>query len=263
MAMGAGAFRTEAGEKTRRRAILYGSVALAFAAGLVIVLELVAGFTQLGWGRYVGTDYQIYMDAARRWLDGGSYFLPRQLGGSYDIQAGDVLYPPVALWLFVPFTMLPPVVWWITPVGITAIAVWHLRPPAWALALSVLVFVYPKNLAFVFDGNPGLYFIAALAAAVAWGSPASLALFKPSLFPLALFGITHRSWWYGLATLAIASLPVLPLTVTWLAVMQDGHGGGLAYSLIDMPVSALPLLWWVGSRQRNRQRAWSPDARAG
>ena len=119
MAMGAGAFRTEAGEETRRRAILYGSVALAFAAGLVIVLELVAGFSQLGWGRYVGTDYQIYMDAARRWLDGGSYFLPRQLGGSYDIQSGDVLYPPVALWLFVPFTMLPPVVWWITPVGIT------------------------------------------------------------------------------------------------------------------------------------------------
>jgi hypothetical protein len=99
----------------------------------------------------------------------------------------------------------------------------------------------------VFDGNPGMYLIAALAAAAAWGTPASLALFKPSLFLLALFGMKSRGWWYGLAALAVLSLPVLPLTLIWVQVVLDVQPGGLAYSLLDLPVCALPLLWWAGS----------------
>jgi hypothetical protein len=102
-------------------------------------------------------------------------------------------------------------------------------------------------LEFVFDGNPGMYLVAALAATAAWGTPASLLLFKPSLFPLALFGMRSRGWWYGLAALAVLSLPVLPLTLTWVQVVLDVQGGGLTYSLLDLPVCVLPLLWWAGS----------------
>mgnify|MGYP006173125319 CR=1 FL=1 len=56
-----------------------------------------------------GVDFVLYRDVAARWLDGGPYFEPYQLVGPYEIRAGDVLYPPVGLWLFVPFAVLPAV----------------------------------------------------------------------------------------------------------------------------------------------------------
>ena len=34
----------------------------------------------------------------------------------------------VALWLFVPFTVLPAVLWWAIPIAVTAWAIWRLRP---------------------------------------------------------------------------------------------------------------------------------------
>ena len=231
----------------RKRIKLHASILVGSVAAVLIVIELAIGFSQLGWGRDVGVDYRIYMDATTRWLSDGSYFLPRQLAGPYQLQMGDVFYPPVALWLFVPFTLLPAVLWWAVPIAITAAALVHLRPAPWTIALSLVVFLCPKYLEFVFDGNPGMYLIAALAAAAAWGTPASLVLFKPSLFPLALFGMRSRGWWYGLAALAVLTLPFLPLTLTWVPVVLDVQPGGLTYSLLDLPVSALPLLWWTGS----------------
>ena len=239
----------------------YAWIVVGFAAACVIVMELAVGFGQLNWGRYVGDDYRIYMDATTRWLDGASYFLSRQLSGPYALEMGDVMYPPVALWLFLPFKFLPAALWWAIPVAVSAAAFWRLRPPAWAIAVSLLVFVYPKNLAFVFDGNPGMFFFAVLAAAAAWGTPASLALFKPSLFPLALFGIRTRVWWYGCATIVVLTLPFLPLTLTWLRVAFDTQGGCLTYSLIDAPAAAVPLLWWFGSSRRKATRP-NPEAAA-
>ena len=231
----------------RKRIKLHASILGGSVAAAMIVAELAVGFGQLGWGRNVGVDYRIYMDATTRWFSDGSYFLPRQLAGPYPLQMGDVFYPPVALWLFAPFTLVPAVLWWAVPIAITGAALKHLRPPSWTIALSLVVFICPKYLQFVFDGNPGMYLVAALAAAAAWGTPASLVLFKPSLFPLAIFGLRSRGWWYGLAALAVLSLPVLPLTLTWVQVVLDVQGGGLTYSLLDLPVCVLPLLWWAGS----------------
>ena len=85
-----------------------------------------------------GVDFQLYRDVTNRWLAGGPFFEPYQVAGPYDIRAGDVLYPPVALWLFVPFAAgagaiaaLAAVVsaaWWALPLGATAASVWRLRP---------------------------------------------------------------------------------------------------------------------------------------
>ncbi|MGH2465165.1 MAG: hypothetical protein ACRDGI_06875, partial [Candidatus Limnocylindrales bacterium] len=63
----------------------------------------------------VGVDYRLYIDTATRWLNGGPYFQTYQLSGPYSIRAGDILYPPVALILFVPFTVLPALLWWVLP----------------------------------------------------------------------------------------------------------------------------------------------------
>jgi hypothetical protein len=197
------------------------------------------------------------MDATNRWLAGGSYFLPRQLAGPSQLEMGDVMYPPVALWLFAPFTVLPAILWWAVPAAVTISAFGRLRPAPWAIALSLVVLVYPKYLALWFDGNPGMYVIAAIAAAAEWGTPASLALFKPSMLPLAMFGVRTQGWWYGTSALIVLSLPFIALTLTWIRVVLDAQGAGLAYSVIDMPLTALPLLWWAASSARAPRRSSS------
>ena len=68
---------------------------------------LFAAITPHALEQPIGVDYLLYRDAAARWLAGGPFFEPYQLAGPYPISAGDILYPPVALWLFVPFTVLP------------------------------------------------------------------------------------------------------------------------------------------------------------
>ena len=75
------------------------------------------------WGeasQLLAVDYQLYMDAARSWLADGTFYLPYQLAGPYLVTAGDVLYPPYSLVLFVPFTFLPAILWWAVPIAITA-----------------------------------------------------------------------------------------------------------------------------------------------
>src|SRR5450759_422063 len=138
----------------RKRIKLHASILVGSVAAVLIVIELAIGFSQLVVGLDAAVDYQIYTDATTRWLSDGSYFLPRQLAGPYQLQMGDVFYPPVALWLFVPFTVLPAVLWWAVPIAITAAALERLRPPSWTIAVSLVVFLCPKYLEFVFDGNP-------------------------------------------------------------------------------------------------------------
>src|SRR5436305_6121610 len=82
-----------------------------------------------------GVDFDLYRGVAARWLGGGPFFEPYQLTGPYDIRAGDVLYPPVILWLLVPFAAasgilagVAAVAWWAIPLGITGSAVVVLRP---------------------------------------------------------------------------------------------------------------------------------------
>src|SRR5262249_12098765 len=72
----------------------------------------------------LAVDADLYREAAVRWSGGGPFYAARQLAGPYEITPGDILYPPVGLWLFVPFTFLPDalamVLWWAIPLGVTA-----------------------------------------------------------------------------------------------------------------------------------------------
>ena len=68
----------------------------------------------------VGIDADIYFDAAESWLADGTWYLPRQLAGPYGIEYGDVLYPPILLYLLVPFRILPFALWWAIPIAATA-----------------------------------------------------------------------------------------------------------------------------------------------
>jgi hypothetical protein len=213
----------------------------------------------------LGVDYRLYRDATHLWLDGGPFYPFRQLAGPYEITPGDVLYPPVAIWLFAPFaipngpeaSLLAAAAWWLIPLAGTAWAVWRLRPGPWAWPLLALCATNPTTLLKAWTGNPVIWSMAALALAVAlpWRTTAPLVLLKPSLAPFALFGIGRRSWWVGALALVLLSLPFGALWREWLTTLVNSRGGGLLYSSLEAPFLLLPLVAWLGrTRDPGRSR---------
>jgi hypothetical protein len=205
-----------------------------------------------------GVDFQLYRHATIRWLDGGPFYEPRQLAGAYEIRAGDILYPPVALWLFVPFALAPAPVdglvalaWWAIPLGVTAWAVWRLRPRPLAWPLIALCASNPTTILKTWTGNPVMWSMAAMALAVVGSSrvAAPFVLIKPSLAPFALFGIRRRSWWLGAAALVALSLPFLGLWADWVRTLANSQGGGVLYSSLEAPMLLLPIVAWFGRRR--------------
>ena len=193
-----------------------------------------------------GVDFVLYRDAAARWLAGGPYFEPYQLAGPYPIHAGDILYPPVALWLFVPFTVLPAVLWWAIPIGVTAWAVWRLRPaPAWWPLIALCV-AWPTTLLKTWTGNPVIWSVAALSLGVLYAWPSVFVLIKPSLFPFALFGANRRSWWLALAAFGVLCLPFGSMWADWVTSLVNSTGGGILYSTLEIPMLLIPLAAWLG-----------------
>lgn len=194
-------------------------------------------------GRHVSTDYRLYMDATRSWLTSGTFYPAHQLAGPYPILDGDILYPPVALALFVPFLAFPPFLWWAIPVlGTAAMIAWH-RPGPIAWPLMAICLAWEPTQIHLLSGNPGLWAMFAVALATRWPFAGPFVLLKPSLAPFALVGITHRSWWLGLAVFALLCLAFLPMWPDWVDVMRNGvNRSGLLYSWQYAPMMLLPLI---------------------
>lgn len=213
------------------------NIAIGLTLGILIVAAwefavLVPLMQPAAWG----VDFHLYRDAASSWLAGDGFYHARQLAGPYTIAAGDILYPPTILWLLLPFTVLPDVLWWAIPAALTAWAIRRLRPAPWVWPLAVLPFAVPDDLGAVVHGNPIIWIAALtwLGAAYGWGG--ALVWLKPSLFPFALVGIWRRRWWVACAALAAVSLPFAPLPfapllVQYPRVVLDSQDGGLLYAL--------------------------------
>jgi hypothetical protein len=196
-----------------------------------------------------GVDYTLYRDVADRWLAGGPYFEPYQLAGPYEIQAGDVLYPPVALWLFVPFALLPAqvawIIWWGVPIGSVAFALWRLRPAPESWPLIALCIAWPTTLLKTWTGNPVIWCVGALALGTLWAWPSVFVVLKASLAPFALFGAWRRSWWVAAGVLVLGSVPFGSLWADWLASLRNSQGGGVLYSSLEVPMLLIPLIAWA------------------
>lgn len=207
----------------------------------------------------VGVDFGLYRDAASRWLAGGSFYEPYQLAGPYEIRAGDILYPPVALVLFVPFAVAPlPIAaaaWWGLPIGATAWAILALRPRVEACPLIALCIAWPTTILKTWTGNPVIWSMAALALGVLYAWPSVLVALKPSLAPFALFGANRRSWWLAAAAVGVVSLPFGSMWADWLTALANSRGGGLLYSSLEVPMLLLPLVAWLGRSRPDRTRA--------
>jgi hypothetical protein len=231
-------------------------------AMVAITAQLVAGFALLNWG---GTDWggdlRDYLDATRSWLQGDGFYLPRQLHGPYATQLGDVLYPPTALFVLIPFLVLPAPVWWVLAVGLPAFLIWSWRPRPWAVALILVCLAFPNMAIVYFRGAPVIVITAVIAAALRWKWPGALLLLKPSILPFALIGIRTRGWWLTAGLLVVLTLPVLPLVPAWVQATMDSRGnGGWLYSLKDLPLMMVPVVAYLG-RTRDPESWLVPDIR--
>lgn len=224
-----------------------GTAALVIAGALLVVLSVVSahGIARSG---DLFIDYQFYRTVGERFLADGSYYLPHQLAGPYDVALmGDVLYPPSALLLFVPFAVLPAILWWAIPLAVAGYALHRWRPSVLGVAAMLLLLCWPRAHAAFLFGNTDMWAMAGVAAGLLWGWPAVLLTLKPTFAPLALVGIRHRSWWLASAGMGLFALATLPLWLGYLSAMTNLRASG-DYSLGSLPLSAVPLVAWVTRR---------------
>lgn len=225
------------------------------AVGLSVAAFILPVISLLALGHWIpqpfGVDFDLYRNAAARWLAGGSFYEPYQLAGPYEISAGDVLYPPVALWLFVPFTILPAIAWWAIPIAAVGWMLRHLRPRHEVWPLIALCLAWPTTLLKLWTGNPVIWSAAALAMGVLYWWPSVFVLIKPSLFPFALFGSNRRTWWAALGVFVLLCLPFGAMWADWVATLVNSSGGGLLYSTLEIPMLLLPLVAWAGRTRRD------------
>lgn len=214
------------------------------AALLIGTVDVVGWYVWLRSGVIwpaLGMDLGTYLDAARSFLGGTGYFHAYQFA-PYQVwtQAQDpILYPPVALWLFVPFTVLPSVLWWAVPAGIIA---WSL-PRNRRLLLALALLAWPQTAALVLAGNPVMWCAAFVALARKYPVFGPFALLKPTIGPFALRGITHRGWWLGLAILAIMAIPFGTLWLDYITVVLNADNGqGYWYIVGNVPIMLAALI---------------------
>lgn len=222
-------------------------------AGLILLAAALEAFVLFGIindQRAVGGDLGYYQTVAQRWVDSGVYYTDTQLAGPYQVQTQvDNLYPPHALYLFVPFLVLPAILWWIVPLALVAYVVWWCRPAARSLPLLALLLLFPKTPNLIIYGNSDMWVAAAIAAGVRWGWPAVLVTFKPSVAIFGAIGIRTRSWWIAAGALGLVSLPFLALWLDYPKVMINSSAG-VWYSLGDLPYLLLPIAAWLVSTRR-------------
>jgi hypothetical protein len=225
-----------------------GRLASAAASAWLLVATLPITIAASAGTRPAG-DFLLYRDAAARWLAGGQFYPASQLAGHWTISGGAILYPPVTLWLFVPFTGLPAVLWWAIPALLVAWALWRLRPGALAWPVMAFLVGFSAFPAFVRAGNPMMWALTAMFAGCATVGPSVLVLLKPSLAPFALFGAWDRRWWLWAGGFALACLPFGFLWLDWVRSLL-GSNGSLAYSYREVGLLAVPLVAWVGRQPR-------------
>jgi hypothetical protein len=234
------------------RGRLLDLAALAMTAAILglLVVQWVPILFDLNVAK-IAVDYNLYVDATQRAIDGGGYYLPYQVAGPYPADPGVILYPPPFILVMVPFLFLPWPVYWALPIAAVVGAIWMLRPAITWWPVMAFCLWWPGTLITLVAGNPVLLFTGAMALATIWYWPAVAIFLKPSLFPFALFGIWKRSWWIALGVAILVSLPFGAMWIDYIAVVRNAqHELGLLYNFGQAPTLALPLAAWAGRTRR-------------
>jgi hypothetical protein len=226
--------------------------------GLYVAIRRAGVFLKLG---VLGVDHAMFMDFGRRWLEGGTIYLPYQLAGpyAYDVGSGttDVatipaLYPPIVGPLFAIWRLLPAFLWWAIPLGILAYALVRWRPAMWAWPLMLATLIWPNTADSLWAGSSNLWMVAGVTGGLLWGWPAAVIAFKPSLAPFMLIGVRRRSWWVAIAAVALLALVMLPEWSRYVSALRNLESPGLVYSLGDLPLLLVPVIAWAARRPSAR-----------
>jgi hypothetical protein len=215
----------------------------------LVVLELAYGlFGPLNWRAAIGNDLAFYARISARLFSGGHWYEDRELHGPFDFDYRyDVLYPPAAAWIFLPFNILG-------IAGLLAIAaatvIWLLRewrPAPWTWPLMALCLLWPLTLLKGLAGTSSLFVMVGVGLGLRYSWPAAFVMLKPSFLPLSLIGSWRRSWWLAVLAIAVASLPFLADTLRYPEVILNMRNPrGSLYSLDDLPLILLPIIAWLG-----------------
>ncbi len=244
------------GRRLRARIARPVLIGLMIVLAIMIVIETIALYGIIGREGTIGGDLAYYRFVAERWLETGVYYTPNQLSGPFVVQAlVHNLYPPHALYLFIPFVYLPDALWWGVPLVIVGSVVWWCRPtlPGWLLL--VVIVALPRTLAQIIVGNTDMWVACVVAGAVRWSWPGVLLSFKPSLAFLAAIGILSKSWWIALLALGLISLPLLSLWLEYPEVVRNSSAQ-LSYSFGNLPFFLLPIAAWFTSSRRGELSLW-------
>jgi hypothetical protein len=196
---------------------------------------------------------------AQRWIDTGVYYTSRELAGPFVVETQvDNIYPPVALFLFVPFLVLPAILWWAIPVALIAYGVWWCRPATWAWPILAALILYPKTPAVFLYGNSDIWAVAFAAVGLRWAWPSVLVAFKPSVGFLAAPGIGTRRWWIAAGIVALVNAPLVGLWLDYPTVLLHSDAN-LGRSLSDTPLFLVPFVAWLASSRRGDVpiRSWA------
>ena len=229
----------------RRRRALAAALTAGIVIGIVGSNLMILPEVRNQWGE----DYRFFVRAADHWLTTGQFYLPHQLAGPYvATTAIDVLYPPVALALFVPFVYLPAPLWWLIPLSIIAWSIVRQRPAYWTWPLIALLAWLPRDESIVIWGNTSMWIAAFVALAVRFRWVSVLVLIKPTFAPFAVIGIRSRAWWLALVVVGVLSLLGLNLWFDYLTAMRNNVSSwpGPLYSVPDFLFVSIPLVAWLG-----------------
>jgi hypothetical protein len=236
-----------------RRALLKTAV---IATASIFAIELAIGISVVGSAGDLGVDFRFYRDVADKWLTHGTFYMPHQLAGRYEVTTlVDVIYPPNALLLFVPFTVLPAVLWWLIPISVIAYVIWSWRPVLWAAPVMLVLLMWVRAFGAFLWGNTDMWMAASIAAGLRWGWPAALLLIKPSIAPFALVGARRPSFWVAAIVFAVATIVMFgPLWVEYVQVVRNMELRP-DYSLGSITLLLIPIVAWYARRR-------SPEASA-
>lgn len=227
-----------AGVRWQRVAVLTVTGVLALF-GLAVLWTTFVGQAQKG---YIGWDVGLYTRIAQRWLDTGQLYYPVQLAGPYA-PAGDVnLYPPIALYLFLPFLWLPRILWWAIPLALLSWTVLRFRPAPWSWPILVVLMGTVPFTAMLSTGNSNMWVIGFTCLALRWPAAAALLMFKPSILPLALPFLGHRSTWLVFALGLLAWAPLGAFLGTWWTASRNMTGVAFLYSWSSYPMLCIPFV---------------------
>ncbi len=203
---------------------------------------------------FTNADHAIYMAQAHRILGGGPLYPSWELSGPFVPAQLPELYPPPTVYgLFVPMSLLPDALWWLIPLGtIAAVTVCH-RPSRWAwVGILALIFGLPSTWIVLAAGNPSIWVAAGVALATLRRPFALAAFIKPTLAPIALFGVRSGRWCAGVAVYVALALVLLPSWLDYARVLLNYQA---SLQLIDVPLVLVPLVAWAGRRRRQVEAA--------